>query len=243
MKSRWGLCLAVLLFFGITLLLGRWQLQRAAQKEALQAAMDAQTLAPALDNATLLQSTDSVALVHRTAHLRGQWVPGATVFLDNRQMDGKVGFFVVSALQLEGSSRVVAVERGWAPRNFLQREALPPVQTPLGWVEIQGRIALPPSQLYAPGAASDGVIRQNLDMAAWSAQWQLSLLPVTLQQTGTASEGLLRDWPAVNLGVGKHYGYAAQWFAMAALIAGLTLWFQVIRRFFLPRKDVGSHVE
>lgn len=236
MKSRWGLWLAAVVFFGITLSLGRWQLQRAAQKEALHAALLAQEQAPVLDHFVLVQSATPLDLVHRSVRLRGSWVPGATVFLDNRQMHGKVGFFVVSALRLEGTDKVLAVERGWVPRNFLQRDALPAVATPEGMVDIQGRIATPPSQLYALGSPSEGVIRQNLDLAVWATQLKQSLLPVTVQQTGLSSEGLLRDWPIATLGVEKHYGYAVQWFALAALIAGLTLWFQVIRRFLLLRK-------
>jgi surfeit locus 1 family protein len=76
----------------------------------------------------------------------------------------------------------------------------------------------------------------------FAAESGLALLPVTLQQTGAASEGVLREWPAVNLGVDKHYGYAFQWFGLSALIAGLYLWFQIIRRFIFHPKDPSNHV-
>jgi surfeit locus 1 family protein len=46
----------------------------------------------------------------------------------------------------------------------------------------------------------------------------------------------------VNLGVDKHYGYAFQWFGLAALIAVLFLWFQMIRPFIQRRKDPPLHV-
>ena len=51
-------------------------------------------------------------------------------------------------------------------------------------------------------------------------------------QIGAASEGLQREWPEVATGVEKHYGYAAQWFGLAALIAILYVWFQ----FIAPRR-------
>jgi surfeit locus 1 family protein len=51
----------------------------------------------------------------------------------------------------------------------------------------------------------------------------------------------LRDWPVVNAGVEKHHGYAAQWFALTALIVGLFAWFQLRRRTSLP-KDPDFHV-
>jgi surfeit locus 1 family protein len=107
----------------------------------------------------------------------------------------------------------------------------------VGTVEIEGRLALPPSDLYALGAPISGTIRQNLALPQFSAETGLQLLPLTLQQTGPSSEGLLREWPVVNLGIEKNYGYAAQWFGMAALFSLLYLWFQIIRRFIRRPKD------
>lgn len=93
-------------------------------------------------------------------------------------------------------------------------------------------MAPPPSKLYAFEGADQGRIRQNLDVAAFSAEIGVPLLPASLLQTGAASEGLLRDWSAPNTGVDKHYGYAFQWFGLCALVAGLYVWFQLI----LPRR-------
>ena len=45
----WLLTLAALIVFAATVSLGRWQLARAAQKEALQAAIDTQKDYPPLD--------------------------------------------------------------------------------------------------------------------------------------------------------------------------------------------------
>ena len=59
---------------------------------------------------------------------------------------------------------------------------------------------------------------------------------------GAPSEGLRRAWPAVNVGVDKHYGYAFQWFALAALVAALTLWFQIIRPMYQRPQQPNRHV-
>ena len=80
------------------------------------------------------------------------------------------------------------------------------------------------------------MIRQNLDLAQFSIETGLPLLPMSVQQVGVASEGLLREWPVVGTGVEKHYGYAFQWFALSVLIALLYVWFQIVRRFFSPRR-------
>lgn len=242
-RLRWSLItLAAVVGVIVTASLGRWQLSRAAQKEAMQAAMDAQGSKMPLDTRALLAAPDASVLIYQHARLKGQWVQGSTVFLDNRQMGGRVGFFAVTPLRLEGQDAVVLVQRGWVPRNFEVRASVPQIETPSGVVEVQGRIAPPPSKLYEPGTPAVGAIRQNLDLAQFQTETRLPLMGVTLQQTGAPSEGLLRDWPAIHLGVDKHYGYAFQWFGLAALIAGLYLWFQIVRPYFLRPKDPAPHV-
>jgi surfeit locus 1 family protein len=222
-----------LLAVGITNSLGVWQLSRAAQKEALQASVRSQTQLPELDGATLLGKLDSRSLINRRITLTGQWQEDKTVFLDNRQMNAKVGFHVVTPLQLQGSSLSVLVQRGWVARNFEDRLRVPLIDTPTGQVQVSGLIAPPPAKLYELGAAQPGPIRQNLDVAAYSAETGLTLAPVSVQQLGSPSERLLRDWPAQGLGIDKHYGYAFQWFGLSALLATLYVWFQIVRRFIL----------
>ncbi|MCW5651505.1 MAG: SURF1 family protein [Ramlibacter sp.] len=231
--------LAAVAGIALTQALGFWQLSRAAQKEALQAAIEARKHLPALDNRALSAIKDVASEVHRPVALRGRWLARHTVYLDNRQMGGHPGFYVLTAFQPEGLPAVVMVQRGWVPRNFLNREQLPPVETPASEVLVQGRLAPAPSRLFefsssaAAGPESgSSVIRQNLDLAAYGAQTGLPVAPWTVLQTGAASEGLQRDWPEVASGVGKHYGYAFQWFGLSGLMAILYVWYQ----FIAPRR-------
>ena len=222
--------------------LGFWQLDRAAQKEALQSAMEQQASKPPLAQHIFLNLNDTTEVLHQRVLLSGTWVPQSTVYLDNRQMDGKVGFFVLTPMRLEGSDKVVMVQRGWVPRNFEQRETVPAVETPFDLVQIEGRIALAPSKLYEPGPSTQQLIRQNLDIEAFRIESGLPLLDVTVRQTGLPSEGLRRDWPAVNFGIDKHYGYAFQWFGLSALVIILYLWFQIFRPIISRSKDASLHV-
>ena len=241
-RSRFAwVTLATLLGFVLTMSLGRWQLNRAAEKQALQAEMDAQGSKLFVDAGMLLASKDLATLVQQHALLRGHWAENQTVYLDNRQMNAKVGFFVITPLVLDATQQVIVVQRGWVPRNFIERDKLPVIETPKGPVQVEGRIAPLPSKLFDPGKAAPAAIRQNLDLEQYRAQTGLPLLPVMLQQTGGPSDGLLREWPAVNLGVEKHYGYALQWFGMGALIAFLYLWFQILKPYFHRTKDSNPH--
>lgn len=232
----WAVALAAM---ALTASLGRWQLSRAAEKEALQAAIAERQRLPALDGASLAQAlSDDQAreLLHRAITLRGQWLADRTVFLDNRPMARQTGFYVLTPLRLTGSDRVVLVQRGWAPRHQVDRSLLPPVQTPTGEVQVSGRIAAHPPRVYRLGQEQGGAIRQNLDLDAWRAETGLPLAPVLVVQTGDASDGVQRDWPEAASGVEKHYGYAFQWFGLCTLIGLLLLWFQVVRPLYRARR-------
>ena len=225
--------IATILGVAVTARLGVWQLSRAAEKIALQTALDTRSHLAPLSNAELARETGQADAQHyRPGVVRGQWVVGHTVFLENRQMNGRPGFFVVTPLRLDGRSDAVLVQRGWAPRDMRDRTLLPRVDEPAGTIEVHGLIAPPPSRLFEFSAAQGGAIRQNLDLAAFSAEIHLPLAPVSVQQNdsaATAGDALLRQWPHPAVDVHKHYGYAFQWFAMSALMAGLYVWFQLVR--------------
>jgi len=258
--------LAAVLALAATVSLGRWQLSRAAHKEALQARIDAQKLKAPLSQTEFLALGEAAGEMHRPVRLRGLWLTAQTVYLDNRQMHGTPGFYVLTPFALEGSEQAVMVQRGWVQRNFVDRTQLGVVETPPGIVELTALIEPPPSHLFelgaktavapapaasaaapapsaagasapAPGIQGSSPIRQNLDLEAFRGETQLPLrTDVSLQQSGPASEGLQRDWPAPALGLERHYGYAFQWFGLSALVVILYVWFQFISPFRRARR-------
>ena len=232
---RWWIAtLAMLAGVGVTFALGLWQLDRAAQKSAWHAAQQAQASASVLDAQALrtqLASTDAVAaLQQRRISLQGQWLPAHAVYLDNRQMQGRPGFYVLMPLLLEQGDAVL-VQRGWIARNFEQRQVLQPIETPTGTVQVEGVLAAAPARTYAlaDGDAPDAQqpqIRQNLNLPDFANSTGLALWPVTVLQTGAASQGLQRNWPQPSSGIATHHGYAFQWFAIAAVLLSMLVWFQ-----------------
>ena len=146
-------------------------------------------------------------------------------------MNGRPGFFAVTPLRLEDGSAVL-VQRGWLPRDPMDRTRIVAAPPAPGRVAILGRIAPAPGRLYEFEAGASGPIRQNLDLDAYARETGLLLRPLTVvQEDGQPppDDGLLRQWPRPAAGVHKHYGYAFQWFALSALILGLYVWFQLIR--------------
>lgn len=234
----WLLTSAAVLVAGVTFSLGEWQLRRAAQKQNLQLAMATQGGQSVLKAQDLVDPKNVMTAVHRRASLEGSWRPEHTIFLDNRQMNQKPGFIVITPLVLNDTGQVILVQRGWAPRNFGDRMVLPEVLTPPGKVTVDGRIAPPPSKLYEFKGAESGRIRQNIDLSVFSREIALPLLTISMVQMGSANEGLLREWAAPNVGIDKHYGYAFQWFALCALVVGLYFWFQFINPWRSKRKTI-----
>ena len=234
----WVVLLATLLGVAGTARLGIWQLDRAAQKEALQSSVDVRSKMPPIE-ASALADTPAAALEQqdRAVVLRGTWVDSATVFLDNRQMGGRPGFFVITPLRLEDSGATVLVQRGWAARDAMDRTRVPEVRRESDPVTVKGHIAPPPLRLYDFGEAASGAIRQNLDTVAYANEFKLTLKPLSVVQDaqGAPDDGLLRLWTRPDAGIQKHYGYAFQWFALCALMSGLYVWFQI----FSPRLRFG----
>lgn len=215
-----------------------WQLDRAAQKTALQTSLDARRDLPELSSPELPVDAQALAdLLHRRIRLQGVWLPEHTVYLENRQMQGRPGFFAVTPLALADGTAVL-VQRGWLPRDVRDRTRVQAPALPTGRVEFSARIAPPPARLYDFDAAAEGPIRQNLDVPAFALETRLKLRPLSvleLDETPVVTpqvpnpDRLLRDWPFPAADVHKHYGYAFQWFALSALTVALYVWFQILR--------------
>jgi surfeit locus 1 family protein len=231
MRRELVVIVAALGAVALTARLGLWQLDRAQQKLAAQQALDARAALPPLDATSLAREPAAAeAQRYRKAAVSGRWLAERTVFLDNRPMEGRAGFVVVTPLALDDGGAVL-VQRGWLPRDFADRTALPRVPTPAGRVSVAGTIATSPPRLFEFDGAASGPIRQNLEVAAFARETGLALLPViVVQQDGPGiADGLLRRWPAPAVDVQKHQGYAFQWFALAAAITLLYVWHRLIR--------------
>lgn len=232
----------MLLGVTVTVRLGFWQLSRADEKQMRHQAIMAQQAAPQLSQPELLAQPALFQHTHQRVALEGQWLLQYTVYLENRVMNGQTGFYVLTPLQLNASTRVL-VQRGWVPRHRQDRTLLPPIETPQGIVNVHGRLAPPPSPLLNLGGGDTAVpalgpsnIRQNLDLGAYASETGAALV-ATVLQTDPASDGLLRDWPEISAGVEKNLAYAFQWFALAALQLLLYLWFQFVKPYRHARRS------
>jgi cytochrome oxidase assembly protein ShyY1 len=211
--------IATIIVVALGISLGNWQERRAAEKIALQAQLaERSQLAPLV----LTGGTSAVPQEFRRVSVRGQFVPGFPVFLDNRPYQGRAGYFLVMPFKIEGADQYVLVARGWLPRTMMEAGRVPAYQTPAGVTQVEGIIRLDLGHVMQLGSASPllpNAMVQNVSVKEMARASNLPLLPFFIEQTGPyqAGDALVRDWSAPALGVEKHQGYAFQWYALAAM--------------------------
>lgn len=206
---------------------GNWQRGRLAQKESMALAYDRAQSMPAvpLPSGPVTWSDWQ----YRKVDVRGAWLPDAQMLLDNRVHAGRTGFHVLTPLRL-ADGRVVLVNRGFVAA-LPRRDQLPAVPVPPGEQVVEGRVALPPGRYLELGnSGAQGPVWQNVDIARMSQALGMPLLPVIVEATGGAADGLARDWPRPDFGADKHRIYMGQWYAFAALAVILFAFFALRRR-------------
>ena len=209
--------LAAAVLVMLTLSLGQWQARRAQQKVESQVRIDALAAGPsAVLPAKVIEASD---FVQRPIEVHGQFLPEQTLFIDNRVYHMRPGYHVITPLRINGGNVHVVVNRGWVAADP-RREVLPQVDTPMGEQFLHGVAVIPPKNVYelAPDTAS-GAVKQHLALDLLGAQWKIALQPVVIEQTSSAVDGLVRDWPRQDAGADTHLAYAFQWNVMAAVVA------------------------
>lgn len=176
---------ATVVLVALGILLGNWQVRRAAEKTALQTRLaERAALAPlVLDGAPV----DPAAIEYRRVVVTGEFVPNWPLYLGNRPLDGRFGFIVLMPFKIAGSDKVVLVARGWAPRDPGAQDRVPAVPAPAGRTTIEGLAVLHPARVMALGTEAPprpGAVVQNLDTAAFARASGMDVLPVLVEQTG-----------------------------------------------------------
>jgi len=202
----------------VCVLLGRWQLNRLAQRRARNGILAARLALPPLP---VRRDITADSARQRRVVAQGVYDFSAERTWPGRSFQGTPGVALVTPLRLADGSTVL-VDRGWVAQGA-SRAVLPEVPPPAGPIVVEGRINLPPARYLELGADPNvGPIRENLDIARIAASSGLPLLPFIVEQTQDTGDGLVRDWPAPDFGIEQHQSYMVQWYSLAAL--GVVLW-------------------
>lgn len=197
--------------------LGQWQMHRAAYKEAIEAKLTVRGA-----EAPIVLNSIPVNIDHaeyRRVVVTGEFVDGWPIYLENRPYNGVTGLYLLMPLKIADSDLHVLVARGWLPRDPADRSKLPAITTPVGIVKVEGIARRNPGHLLQLGQASPvrpNAILQNVEVADVATASKLPMQPILLEQLNDLHDGLVRDWPRPSLGIDRHYGYAVQWYGLAA---------------------------
>ncbi|MDX3894585.1 SURF1 family protein [Pusillimonas sp.] len=231
--------------------LGNWQLDRAAERDAISRAIESGRQRPPL--ALRPDTPPGQFQDWRNAQASGTWLHQFTVLLDNRNFNGRPGFWVATPLLLDDTNNTaVLVLRGWIARPVNPDERLPDLAPSAGTQAVSGQLrervprlfelwsfsGRDPNALPRAFPAADGAPPrvQNLDLADYAAATGLKLLPVVLEQTSDEAAGqgaaLVRDWPLPPTDSDTNRGYALQWFSFAAIavIAWIVIAWRALRK-------------
>lgn len=211
---------ATVLLVALGISLGQWQDRRAAEKTGLQAKLTARGAAAPLVVAGAPLTVAEAEL--RRVSVAGEFVADWPLFLDNRPLDGKVGFYLVMPFRIAGSNRQVLVARGWLPRFTGEHDRLPEFGTPSGTVVVHGIARAHLGKVMQLGQAAEvkpRAILQNVTVEQYAAASGQPVQPFFIEQTSAVNDAdqMVRNWPAATLGVDKHKGYAFQWYALAVM--------------------------
>lgn len=221
---------AVVIGIAVTALgisLGNWQSRRGDEKAVLQASRDAAEAAAPVSLGSRRAVAEVAGQLPRRVELHGEFLPARTVYVDNRWLDGAAGFQIVTPLRVNDEVTVL-VSRGWIARDRSDPALMPKVDLPSGPVAIDGLAVERVPRLLELGerpVLQVPGIWPNLEIDDYRLVTGLAVAAFVVQQTSATADNLRRVWPSPSLGIEKHRGYALQWYGLAALSAGLTLFF------------------
>ena len=205
---------AVLLF----VLLGNWQLGRAAEKRALDREFSA--AGPALP-----LPPDEVAVPrYQPVTANGIYDSAHQFLLDNMSEEGRAGVHVLTPFLLSDGSAIL-VDRGWAPFGTT-RDALPDVAVPETPRKVAGRLdelPRPGIELAAPSGTGWPRLVSYPRMPELAAALGRELRPQRILLDPREPDGFVRNLRLPGITAERHLGYAIQWFAFAA--TAVAIWF------------------
>ena len=129
--------------FAICIKLGFWQLNKAELKRQQQALLSTSknTAATELPLSIIVSDVKAFeSLRFKLVNFKGIYNNKYQVFLDNQVEDTKVGYHVLTPMQLFGSNKHVLIDRGWI-KGAGNRE-IPQIETPASNQNILGDICM-----------------------------------------------------------------------------------------------------
>lgn len=252
LTPRWlALHVATIAAIAGTLVLGSWQMRAYAEQEQREAAAAANLAADA-PTSPLGQVVDAgqalpVDAVSRPVTATGTYDDTQTLLLPGRELDGVIGWYVVTPL-VDADGSVTPVLRGWVADRLD-----PAVQAPPGQVAIRGSVqaletdgdaAVDPSAVFGEdevaALTSVALFRTYPYPPSLIRQAQVVLTEQQPAATPAPTPVPVTDAAPRPLGVSawRHLSYAWQWWLFAA--AAVVFWGAFVRAGLREQKQAAT---
>lgn len=218
----WAMTIFVALFLPVTLGLGSWQLNRAAEKNQIIAAYERDQVTAVQEWLGLDRPAPGTRLRLCVVAAQEHW------FLDNRTHAGQVGYEVFVPAEHCSTATPVLLRLGFIAASG-PRSQLPALSANrwVGehWIDAEVR-PRPPEPMLTAAAEAMGLQRwrlQSLERIPEGSHIEPSTLLV--QVKSPQDWQLLDAWQPVTMAPERHLGYAIQWFGLAmVLVVGFLIW-------------------
>ena len=205
--------------------LGVWQVSRGFEKAAEREAF--------ADRSSATRVVDGMEVrPYQPIRAEGRLLSERQFLLDNIILNSRYGYYVITPLELSEDAPLLLINRGWIEKPGVNPdlgEIRAQIETGEEPVTISGRAGSLPRAGMRMG---DAIVSQpswpKVAVYPEAADVEIALgravQPFILLMDPDDEGGFLRHWVPPEMGPGRHYGYALQWFAMGAVLAGLLIW-------------------
>ncbi len=216
--------LLVLAMLPVLVWLGFWQLERGEHRRELLERQQARQQAAPLAPHEIEQLNDPA---FARVFLQGRFDAEHSFLLDSRTRDGQVGIELLQPFHDELSGRWVMVNRGWIP--WPDRRVPPAFDTPTQPLKLAAWVYVPPGKPFVfSHRAAEGWPRliNHVDIEAmWQQAGREGVIHELRLEPGPSA--YRADWAITSMSPSQHLGYAVQWFALAAALLALFIYFGV----------------
>ncbi|NNC73909.1 MAG: SURF1 family protein [Acidimicrobiia bacterium] len=215
--------------------LGFWQFDRLEERRELNSLVTARMELDVTSLETLTAGFSSFdGLEYRKAFVTGEYLADSEVMYLLVSRNGLSGHVLLTPLQVEGSTRVVLVERGWVPADA-EGPPVPGAEPPDGTVTVTGRLLDADDRRRDVGSVDLETRRiTTFDRLVLDEAITGDLLPMILRLESQVPEARAEPglMPGPVLTEGPHLGYAVQWilFAGVVLVGYPVLLYRTARR-------------
>ena len=219
------------LFVVLLASLGAWQVYRGMEKQAVRDALSATGTYSTFYDGAEVEDYEPIKAT-------GSWDGEHQFLLDNIIVNSRQGYYVLTPLELAPDEPLLLVNRGWIEKtgpNPPRSELASTIAIDGDRVTVLGRAGWLPRPGMRMGNAITNYGRwptiavfptvEDIELAL-----ERDIQSVVLLMEPDIEDGFLRQWTPNEIGPARHFGYAFQWFAMAAVLSGLLIWNNLRRR-------------